>query len=144
MILRVGIGAALLIVAVIVALVLERRRKSTVAPIRDTYPVPRQLYRNDFPRPDAPWLVALFSSRTCDSCALMRQKVLALDSPEVSACDIEFSASRSLHERYEISGVPMVLVTDAEGVVLQSFVGPVSATDLWAAVAGVREARPAS
>lgn len=142
MILRVGIGAALLLVAVIVALVLERRRASTVSPIRDTYPVPRQLYRPDFPQPDAPWLVALFSSRTCDSCASMREKVLALGSSEVAVCDLEFTASRDLHERYKISGVPMVLVADAEGVVRQSFVGPVSATDLWAAVADVRTGEP--
>ncbi len=68
----------------------------------------------------------------------MREKVLALASSEVAVCDLEFSEARALHERYEISGVPMVLVADAQGVVRESFVGPVSATDLWAAVARVR------
>jgi hypothetical protein len=138
-ILRIGIGAALLVVAVIVAFVLERRRRETAAPIRDSYPVPRQLHRQDFPQPAAPWLVALFSSSTCDSCASMREKVLALASSEVAVCDIEFSQARELHERYGISGVPMVLVADADGVVRRSFVGPATATDLWAAVAEVRE-----
>ncbi len=142
MILRVGIGLVLVVVAVIVALLAERRRKTTNAPIRDTYPVPRQLHRSDFPRPEAPWLVALFSSRTCDSCASMRDKVLALESPEVAACDLEFSEARALHERYEISGVPMVVLADHEGVVRRSFVGPVTATDLWAAVAAVRADAP--
>jgi len=112
--------------------------------VRDPYPVPRQLFRADFPNPDAPWLVALFSSRTCDSCAAMREKVMALASPEVAVCDLEYSATRSLHERYEVSGVPMVLVADADGVVRRSFVGPVSATDLWAAVAEARAEHPAS
>jgi Thioredoxin len=138
MILRVGIGAVLLVVAVVVALVLERRRTATVSPVRDSYPVPRQLHRPDFPQPDSPWLVALFSSSTCDSCASMREKVLALGSSEVAVCDIDFSQARDLHERYAISGVPMVLIADAEGVVRQSFVGPVTATDLWAAVAEIR------
>jgi hypothetical protein len=138
MILRIGIGAALVVVAVIVALVLERRRKATNAPVRDTYPVPRQLHRPDFPQPESPWLVALFSSSTCDSCATMREKVLALGSSEVAVCDIEFPQARELHERYAISGVPMVLIADAEGVVRHSFVGPVTATDLWAAVAEIR------
>jgi hypothetical protein len=138
MMLRVGIGAALLVVAVIVALALERRRKATAGPIRDSYPVPRQLHRPDFPQPESPWLVALFSSSTCDSCASMREKVLAIGSSEVAVCDIEFSQARELHERYGISGVPMVLVADADGVVRRSFVGPVTATDLWAAVAEVR------
>jgi hypothetical protein len=141
-ILRISIGAALLLVAVVVAVVLERRRATTSGPIRDTYPVPRQLYRQDFPHPESPWLVALFSSRTCDSCATMRQKVSALSSPEVAVCDIEFIAASDIHERYNISGVPMVLVADAEGVVRQSFVGPVSATDLWAAVAAIRSDEP--
>lgn len=141
---RIGIGAALLVVAVVVAMVIERRRKATAGPIRDTYAVPRQLYRADFPHPDAPWLVVLFSSRTCDSCAAMREKVLALGSSEVAVCDMEFSESRELHERYGISGVPMVVIADAEGVVRKSFVGSVSATDLWAAVAEIRTDQPSS
>jgi Thioredoxin len=141
-ILRIVLGAALLVVAVVVALALERRRKATDAPIRDAYPTPRQLTRADFPNPEAPWLVALFSSATCSSCAVMREKVQALASSEVAVCDIEFSESRTLHERYQISGVPMVLIADSEGVVRQSFVGSVTATDLWAAVAGVRDAEP--
>jgi hypothetical protein len=137
-VLRIGIGVALVAVAVIVAILAERRRKETRAPIRDTYPVPRQLFRPDFPAPDSPWLVALFSSRTCDSCASMRDKVMVLGSSEVAVCDIEYSEARELHERYEISGVPMVLIADAEGVVRHSFVGPATATDLWAAVAEIR------
>ena len=136
---RVAIAVVLLVVALGIAFVLQRRRGATNAPIRDTYPVPRQLHRADFPNPEAPWLVALFSSSTCDSCASMRGKVEALTSPEVATCDVEFSEQRALHERYAISGVPMVLVADHEGVVRESFVGPVTATDLWAAVAAARE-----
>jgi hypothetical protein len=143
-VLRVGIAVVLLLVAVVVAVVLERRRKTTASPVRDPYPVPRQLFRADFPSPDAPWLVALFSSRTCDSCAAMREKVLALASPEVAVCDLEYSETRSLHERYEVAGVPMVVIADGDGVVRRSFVGPVSATDLWAAVAEARAEHPAS
>lgn len=136
---RIALAAVLLAVAVVIAGVLERRRRATAAPVRDSYPVPRQLHRADFPRPDAPWLVALFSSSTCDSCSTMRHKVAVLESCEVAVCDVEFAAQRALHERYEISGVPMVVIADAEGVVRRAFVGPVSATDLWAAVAGARD-----
>ena len=108
-------------------------------PVRDVYPVPRQVFRGDFPRPDAPWLVVLFSSMTCASCASMRDKVMVLESSEVAACDVEFQSQREVHERYEISGVPMVLIADDDGVVVRAFVGATSATDLWAAVAGVRD-----
>jgi hypothetical protein len=132
--LRVAIGVVLVAVAVTVAFVIERRRRGA-SPVRDAYPVPRQLYRPDFPRPDAPWLVALFSSTTCDSCAAMHQAVLGLETDDVAVCDIEFSAARDLHERYAISGVPMVLIADAEGVVRDSFVGPATAEELTAALA---------
>jgi len=51
----------------------------------------------------------------------------------------EVKARPDLHRRYHIDSVPIVVVADAEGVVRTSFTGPPSATDLWAAVAGVRE-----
>ena len=122
---------------VVFALVAQRGSKPS--PINDTYPVPRQLHRQDFPNPDAPWLVALFTSESCDGCAPMRSKVDVLASREVAVCELSFPEERELHDRYAISGVPMVLVADAEGVVLRAFVGPTSATDLWAAVASARD-----
>jgi hypothetical protein len=136
---RVLIGLAVLVVVGGVALVLERRRRAGVTPVRDPFPVPRQLTRNDFPRPDAPWLVALFSSTTCDGCEAMRGRVVALDSVDVAVVDVSWQDGRDLHERYEISGVPMVLVADGDGVVRRAFVGSVTATDLWAGVAGARD-----
>ena len=122
---------------VVFALVAQRRSKPT--PVTDSYLVPRQLHRQDFPSPDAPWLVALFTSESCDGCAPMRSKVNVLASGEVAVCEISFPAAHELHDRYAISGVPMVLVADSEGVVLRAFVGPTSATDLWAAVASARD-----
>jgi hypothetical protein len=136
---RVLVGLAVLVVVGVVALVLERRRRATAAPVRDPFPVPRQLTRTDFPRPEAPWLVALFSSTTCDGCEAMRGRVEALATPDVAVVDVSWQDGRALHERYEISGVPMVLVADADGVVQRAFVGSVTATDLWAAVAGARD-----
>jgi hypothetical protein len=136
---RIVLAAGFIAIAVVVALLMERRRRTAAAPVRDAYPVPRQLFRGDFPRADAPWLVALFSSSTCSSCSAMRDKVLVLETDEVATCDVVFQDARDLHERYAISGVPTVVVADAEGVVHRAFVGPTSATDLWAAVAGARD-----
>ena len=140
MLARVLVGLVVLLAVGAVAVVLERRRRAVAAPVRDPFPVPRQLTRADFPRPDAPWLVALFSSTTCDGCEAMRGRTAALASPEVAVVDVSWQDDRPLHERYEISGVPMVLIADAEGVVRRAFVGAVTATDLWAAVAGARDA----
>jgi hypothetical protein len=57
----------------------------------------------------------------------------------VAVDDVEVTARRDVHERYGIEAVPTIVVADADGVVRASFVGPPTATDLWAAVAEVRE-----
>ncbi len=140
---RVLLAAGFVVVAVVVAWFLDRRRPDP--PARGSYPVPAQLDRSDFPGVDRPWLVALFSSRTCDSCLDMAAKVTVLASDDVAVCDITFQDDPGLHERYDIAGVPLVVVADPEGVVRAGFVGPVTATDLWAAVAEARApgSRPA-
>ena len=102
------------------------------------YPVPRQLDRDDFPRRDAPWLVALFSSSACDSCRSLPAKLAVLDSNDVVTCDITAEARGDLHRRYAIAAVPTTVVADADGVVCRAFVGSFTATDLWAALAELR------
>jgi hypothetical protein len=133
---RLAIGAAILVAVLAVAWFMRRRRP--VAPPRDVYPVPRQLDRADFPRPDTPWLVALFSSTVCDSCRDLAPKLAALESADVATCEIEASARGDLHRRYAISAIPMTVVADVDGVVHRAFVGSFTATDLWAAVAESR------
>jgi hypothetical protein len=137
MVARVLIAAALVAAVLVVALVARHRRRPAPPP-RTPYPTPRQLDRADFGRPDAPWLVAYFWSRTCDSCAGLDRKVAVLASEAVSTCALEATDHRDLHRRYEIAAIPMILIADADGVVQRAFVGAVSATDLWAAVAEVR------
>ncbi len=136
MFLRLAIAVALLVAAGMVAWILQRRRPA--APPRDVYPAPRQLDRSDFPRPEAPWLVALFSSTTCESCLTLPPKLAVLESTDVATCEVEYHDQPDLHRRYEISGIPTTLVADAGGVVRAAFVGAFTATDLWAAVAEAR------
>jgi hypothetical protein len=135
---RLFIAAVVIVLAVVAARLVDRRRSDP--PARDAYPVPAQLDRRDFPRPDAPWIVVLFSSRTCDSCEPMAAKVAALESDTVVTCDIEAADERDLHRRYQIEGVPMVVVADAQGVVRAGFVGTVSASELAGALADARRA----
>ncbi len=130
---RLVIALVLVLVAVVVARGLERRRRPD-PPARGTYPVPAQLDRDDFPRPEAPVLMVLFSSATCDGCGPMAAKVAALESEAVATCEVEFSQRSDLHRRYAIEGVPMVVVADAEGVVTAGFVGTVPSSDLEAAL----------
>lgn len=135
---RLLIAGGLIVVAVVVALVLGRRRRVD-PPTQPTYAVPAQLDRRDFARPDAPWLVVVFSSATCDSCAKTVTAAQVLDCAEVAVDDVEAVARADLHRRYRIDAVPIVVLADSVGVVRASFVGPPTATDLWAAVAEARE-----
>jgi len=137
---RLLIAVVLVALAVVVAVVLQRRKP---APPADTeWNVPIQLDRNDFARPNAPWLVAVFTSSTCDACAGVWSKAMQLDAgPEgpVSVQELEAVDEAEIHRRYGIDAVPLVLIANSEGVVQRHFIGPVTATELWAAVAEVRE-----
>jgi len=123
--------------AAAVGLVL-RRRQVVAAPTQPSFDVPAQLDRADFPA-TTPWLVAVFSSATCTTCADVVRKAQVLQSREVSVVEVEFGAARELHKKYDIQAVPMVAIADAQGVVQAGFAGPVTATDLWAAVAEARQ-----
>jgi len=128
---------AVVAAAVLVGLVL-RRRQSVAAPTQPTFAVPVQLDRADF-EAATPWLVAVFSSASCTTCADVVRKAMVLQSPEVTVIDVEFTNARALHRKYNVQAVPMVAIADAEGVVRAGFAGPVTATDLWAAVAEARQ-----
>lgn len=132
------IALALMCGAVVVGVVL-RRRRPVAAPTQPSRAVPAQIDRSDFPQATAPWVVVVFSSGTCSTCADVVNKASVLASPEVDVVDVEFRAAPSLHRKYEIQAVPIVAVADANGVVHRGFAGPVTATDLWAAVADARQ-----
>ena len=135
---RVFVAVAIIAVVAIVA-VIARSRRTPDAPTQRTTAIPDQLDRSDFDRPDAPWLVAVFSSATCDVCRSVVDKARVLESRDVAVVDVEYLTARSLHERYAITVVPTLVVADARGVSRAGFVGPMSATDLWAAVAEARQ-----
>jgi hypothetical protein len=127
---------------VAVAVVLDRRRPDP--PTQARWAVPSQLDRADFTRPETPWLVAVFTSATCDSCAQVMARARPLESPEVALQEVEFTEQRDLHRRYGIDAVPCIVVADPEGVVRATHIGPATATDLWATLAEVRDRRPES
>lgn len=133
---RLIVAAVLLVVVIVAARWLERRRPAP--PSQGSYPVPAQLDRHDFPRPDAPWIFVLFSSRTCDSCRPMAEKVAALASDAVATCEIEAGDRSDLHRRYGIEGVPTVVLAGPDGAVRAGFVGTVSGSELAAALGEAR------
>jgi hypothetical protein len=134
---RVLLVVVLAAAAVAVALLIERRRRPP-APTNVRHTLPEQLDRRDFERPDAPWLVAVFTSATCHSCSGVWDKARLLASDEVAVQDVEATAAHEVHRKYAIDAVPALVIADRSGVVRAGFLGPVTATDLWATVAELR------
>jgi hypothetical protein len=135
---RLVLVLVLVALAVAAAVVIERRRRPDV-PTNVEHTLPGQLDRRDFARPEAPWLVAVFTSATCSSCPGVWDKAQLLASDDVAVHEAEVGAARDLHDRYRITAVPAVVIADATGAVRATFLGPVTATDLWATVAELRE-----
>ncbi|MGH9188131.1 MAG: thioredoxin domain-containing protein [Acidimicrobiales bacterium] len=134
---RVLVFVALVGAALAIAVILQRRR-GVDAPTQPRYTVPTQLDRSEFDSPGAPWLVAVFTSTTCGSCADTWDKARQLESDTVAVQEIEAVAHRTIHQRYAIDAVPTVVVADTHGVVRASFLGSPTAADLWATLAELR------
>lgn len=137
--LQLVIFAAVVVVALAAGLVLRRRQRVDV-PTQPAYVAPTQLDRRDFDGPQCPWLVVVFSSSTCDVCADVARKAQVLANDEIAVVEVEYNSQRELHDKYRIDAVPIVALADRDGVVRTSFIGPVSAADLWASVAAVLDA----
>jgi thioredoxin-related protein len=135
---RVLIAVAIVAVAAVVALVLRSRQRPD-APTQPRHDAPTQLDRSDFDHADREWLLVAFTSESCHTCADVARKAAAAATPMVGFVEVEYGTSRDLHERYAITGVPTLVLADRSGVVRTSFLGPVTATDLWAAVAEARD-----
>lgn len=135
---RLVVGLAAVGAALIIAR-WWRSRRAVDAPTQRRAALPDQVDRADFASPQTEWLVVVFTSETCASCADVSAKAAALASDEVAVQVASYQAQRTLHDRYRIDSVPSVIIVDSAGVVAASFVGPVTATDLWAAVAEARQ-----
>jgi len=129
------LAVAIMVVAAVVAEVVRRRRRVD-PPTQPRRELPSQLDRSDFP--GAGWLVAVFTSDTCSTCEDVVGKARVVGCDEVEVSVVSFQSRRDLHERYQIDAVPCLVIADADGVVHGGFLGPVTATDLWAAVAEAR------
>lgn len=115
------------------------RRRKTDAPPQVRGSTPHQVIWSDFSSHEKQWLVIVFTSSTCDACRDVAAKAQVLESREVTVKIVDYKHSRNLHERYQIDSVPTTVIADRAGVVRFSNVGPITATDLWAALARARQ-----
>jgi hypothetical protein len=137
---RVLLVATALLVAVVLNRVLNKR--TIQAPMQADPAMPTQVDRTDFSEPGKEWLVLAFTSSTCNTCADIERKAVVLKSTSVAVEICEYTAHRQLHKKYSIEAVPTLLIADDQGIVRKGFLGPASATDIWAALARVREDLP--
>lgn len=124
--------------AIGIALAFQRRKSAAPTEAITEHRAPTRLERSDFHSPSSPWLVAVFTSTSCSTCAEVWAKATVLESSEVVVQQIDVTEYSDLHEEYGITAVPIVAVAGSDGVVQSSFLGPVSATHLWAALAELR------
>ena len=135
MVIRLAAVTVLTLVAVGIAIVLQRRRPDP--PTAPSYRAPSQLDRDDYVSAPGQLLVALFSSATCDSCPRAWeaiQRVLGVFSEGFVTQRIDVQDNPDLHERYRIDGVPSTIIADTEGIVIQAFFGPVTPQQLTEAL----------
>ncbi len=138
---NVLIALAIVVLVGVTAAVL-RRRAGVDAPTQREWMVPTQIDPTDLvdgSNTSPNWSIAVFTSASCHVCADVVAKARVLRSPQVNVIEIEYGAQRALHDKYRIDAVPTLVVVDSSGVVRRHFLGPVTATDLWAAVAQTRD-----
>ena len=129
----------LLVASVAGILAYKFQRSSSDAPVRTGWSIPDQVNRKDFLSPEIPWLVAVFTSSSCDTCSEVVSKTVPLASSQVVVHEVEAKKDKDLHDRYKIEAVPLVAHIDTQGVVRSHFLGPVSSSDLWSSLAELRE-----
>ena len=130
--------AALILVMAATLGVVVRKRKPD-APSQTLNFIPQQLNRKDFVSPEKPWLLVVFTSSTCDACQDVATKAKVLTSQDVAVQIIDYLEMRNLHKQYAIDSVPTTVIADNLGVVQYGVLGPITATDLWAAMARCRD-----
>lgn len=138
---RVVVAAVLVAVAVVVAIVIDRR-SGRDAPTQGRWSVPSQLDRGDFASPGSPWLVVVFTSATCQTCAAAVRAAREVEGGDVALQDVEVAERKDLHDRYGIDAVPTLVVADDEGVVRASYVGPPDPGELREALDDLRAGKP--
>ena len=80
---RLLLAVVLAAAVALVAAWLQRRRPGA-GPVVDRHHVPTALDRADFTRPDADWLVVVFTSATCGTCAATWEVARQLSSSAVA------------------------------------------------------------
>ena len=134
---------ALGVIAGALALAWLVRRFRATYPTAPGYSVPAKLERWDFAHPDSEWLLAVFTSKACSTCAAVAKAAECLGDDALAVQEVELRRHGELHRRYSIDAVPLAVLADCSGTVRASLAGPATEAELSALIASARQ-RPAS
>lgn len=118
--------AVLAAAAFAAAAIVQRTRTSASATAIGV--LPSHLDRGAFARPDARWLVVVFSADSCLACAEVISWVQGLESGDVAVQVAEVERDAELHKANGIDSVPSTVLVDADGGVHVGLLGPLSET----------------
>ena len=98
------------------------------APKPFAFAAPALLVRSDFPDPDKPWLLAVFTTDKCRSCSSVWQEAQKLVAAEpatsrVSLVRVDSPSQKKLHRRYGVEAVPLTAAADQIGQVQACHLG---------------------
>ena len=126
------IAIGVILIALLLAWAYQRRNSTYAASpsVAPTYSVPKKLERWDFTHPNHNWLLVVFTSKSCSTCAGVINAAQQLASSSVAIQEVEYNAQRDLHARYGIAVVPLVILVDKDGMVVASHAGAATAEEL--------------
>ncbi|MDE0115313.1 MAG: hypothetical protein OXT07_01630 [bacterium] len=130
---------ALAVIAGALAVAWLARRFRSPSPTAPTYSVPARLERWDFAQPNAEWLLAVFTSKTCSTCAAVVKAAQSLADDSMAVQEVEFRRHSELHRRYAVDAVPLAVLADRTGAACASLAGPATAAELSALIASARQ-----
>lgn len=117
---------------------LARRYRPTTA-TAPTFSVPARLERWDFAQPNTDWLLAVFTAKTCSTCAAVIEAAEGLADDSLAVQEVEHRRHGELHRRYSVDAVPLAVLADRTGAVCASLAGPATSSQLSALIASVRQ-----
>ncbi|MCP3937015.1 MAG: hypothetical protein GY708_16785 [Actinomycetia bacterium] len=135
---RLLIAVVILVVALVVAWFAQRRRPDAPMQTSADRLLPHQLDRGDFTSPEQTYLVAVFSSDSCDACASVLAAVETLAAPDVAIQNISWQFDKDLHDRYAIETVPATVIAGPDGVVGAGFLGQMQVAELVESMTALR------
>lgn len=133
---RLAIAAALVVIALAVAFVAQRRRGAVASGV-PLSSVPSSVDLSSLGIDAGPAIV-VFTEETCRTCAAAIAVVRGPAGAGLPVTEVPFAAERELHRRHGIDTVPTTVVADLDGQVVDGWIGRVDVSGLAAALAQVR------